>query len=83
MIKNTPMIKNSEEVLYQLLDHFKTKAEMARQAKVSRNAVAAWFDRGRIGRIAARKFGRMATLPFTKEQLRPDIVNWTPMHKRK
>jgi hypothetical protein len=33
--------------------------------------------------VAAKKFGSMKALPFTKEQLRPDIVNWLPVAKRK
>jgi hypothetical protein len=56
---------------------------MARQAKMSRNTVSYWFTRGQIGRVAAKKFGSMKAIPFTKEQLRPDIKDWTPMHKRK
>jgi len=63
--------------------HFGTKAEMARRAGMSRNAVSYWFTRGQIGRAAAIKFGKIKALGMSKENLRPDIKDWTPMAKRK
>lgn len=71
------------KALEALLAHFGTKAEMARQAKMSRNAVSYWFARGKVGRTAAIRFSRMKSIPFTKEELRPDIKNWTPVAERK
>jgi hypothetical protein len=81
--KIKPFKVECRQALDTLLAHFGTKAEMARQVKMSRNTVSYWFTRGQIGRVAAKKFGSMKALPFTKEQLRPDIANWLPMTKRK
>ena len=81
--KLKPFKAKCQNALDQLLAHFGTKAEMARQAKMSRNTVSYWFTRGQIGRVAAKRFGSMKSLPFTKEQLRPDIGNWLPVAKRK
>jgi transposase-like protein len=73
-----------KKALIELLIHFGgSKAEMARQAGVARNTVSYWFTRGQVGRESARKYGRMRTIPFTKEQLRPDIQNWQSMAERK
>jgi hypothetical protein len=74
--------KECAEALASLLIHFGTKAEMARQAKMSVNAVSYWFTRGQVGRSAAKHFGKMRSVPFTKEQIRPDIKNWTPVNAR-
>jgi len=81
--KIKPFKAECRQALELLLVHFGTKAEMARQAKMSRNTVSYWFTRGQVGRVAAKKFGSMKALPFTKEQLRPDIANWLPVAKRK
>lgn len=81
--KIKPFKLECRKALDLLLAHFGTKAEMARQAKMSRNTVSYWFTRGQVGRMAAKKFGSMKHLPFTKEQLRPDIANWLPVAKRK
>jgi hypothetical protein len=56
---------------------------MARKAGMSRNAVGLWFTRGQVGRKAAIKFGKMKALGLSKEDMRPDVVDWTPMKKRK
>jgi hypothetical protein len=81
--KPKPFKVQCQTALDLLLAHFGSKAEMARQAKMSRNTVSYWFTRGQIGRVAAKKYGSMKTIPFTKEELRPDIKDWTPMIKRK
>ena len=81
--KVKPFKAECRQALDQLLAHFGSKAEMARQAKMSRNTVSYWFTRGQIGRVAAKKFGSMRAVPFTKEQLRPDIANWLPVTERK
>ena len=81
--KLKPFKAKCREALDLLLAHIGTKAEMARQAKMSRNTVSYWFTRGQVGRVAAKKFGSMKTIPFTKEQLRPDVLDWTPVNKRK
>jgi hypothetical protein len=81
--KIKPFKVECRQALELLLAHFGSKAEMARQAKMSRNTVSYWFTRGQIGRVAAKKYGSMRTVPFTKEQLRPDIANWLPVTERK
>jgi hypothetical protein len=81
--KAKPLKAECRQALELLLAHFGSKAEMARQAKMSRNTVSYWFTRGQIGRVAAKKFGTMRAVPFTKEQLRPDIANWLPVVDRK
>jgi hypothetical protein len=81
--KVKPFKAECRQALELLLAHFGTKAEMARQAKMSRNTISYWFTRGQIGRVAAKKFGTMRAVPFTKEQLRPDIANWLPVTERK
>lgn len=78
-----PFKAQCQNALDSLLVHYGTKAEMARGAKMSRNTVSYWFTRGQVGRVAARKFGSLKALPFTKEQLRPDILNWTFVRDRK
>lgn len=83
MTKDSKLKAACQLALELVHSHFGTKAEMARRAGMSRNAVSYWFTRGQIGRAAAKKFGSMKTIPFTKEQLRPDIKDWIPMHKRK
>lgn len=86
MIEKKPKLKpfkaKCQKAMDLLLAHLGSKAEMARQAKMSRNTVSYWFTRGQIGRVAAKKFGSMKAIPFTKEELRPDIVDWTPIAKR-
>ena len=81
--KIKPFKAECRKAFEELLARFGTKAEMARHVKMSRNTVSYWFTRGQVGRVAAKKFGSMKALPFTKEQLRPDIANWLPVAKRK
>jgi hypothetical protein len=51
------------------------KTQLALAFNVSRNAVSYWFTRGRIGRKSAELLDTMG-IPFTKEQVRPDIKIW-------
>lgn len=83
MTKDTLLKALCKEALDQLLAHFGTKAEMSRKAGMSRNAIGLWFTRGQVGRKAAIKFGKNKVINMTKEDMRPDIVNWTPVAKRK
>jgi DNA-binding transcriptional regulator YdaS (Cro superfamily) len=83
MTKDTLLKHACLESLEKLLAYFGTKAEMARKANMSRNAVSYWFSRGQLGRLAAVKFARIKALGVTKEDLRPDIKDWTPLKKRK
>lgn len=83
MTKNPELKALCQQSLELVHAHFGTKAEMSRRAGMSRNAVSYWFTRGQIGRSAAIKFGKIKALGMAKEDLRPDIKDWTPMHKRK
>jgi len=83
MTKDLTLKAACQQALELVHAHFGTKAEMARKAGMSRNAVSYWFTRGQIGRAAAIKFGKIKALGMSKEDLRPDIKDWTPMHKRK
>jgi hypothetical protein len=82
-MKKKIQLKNQCAIeLHRLLDFFGTKAEMARKFGVSTNAISYWFSRGQIGRFSAMKLNKMKSVPFTKESLRPDIMNWVPVNKR-
>jgi hypothetical protein len=82
MTKDPKLKEACQNALDSVHAHFGSKAEMARKAGMSRNAVSYWFTRGQIGRIAALKFGKMRSIGMTKEDLRPDIKDWAPMAKR-
>lgn len=67
----------NREALENLLQYFNgNKAQMASTLGVSRNIVSTWFAKGRIGRKGAVAAGAIKAIPFTKEQLRPDVKNW-------
>lgn len=83
MTKDHKLKAECQQALERVYSHFGTKAEMARRAGMSRNAVSYWFTRGQIGRAAAIKFGKIKDIGMSKESLRPDIKNWTPVAKRK
>lgn len=51
------------------------KTQLALAFGVSRNAVSYWFTRGRLGRKSAAGIDSMS-IPFTREQMRPDIKIW-------
>lgn len=53
------------------------KTQMAVATGVTRNAVSFWFTRGKIGRGTAMVVHKDPTIPFTREQLRPDIKVWS------
>lgn len=66
-----------KKALSDLLAFFNgNKTQMADTIGVSRNAVARWFRNGRIGRKGAMAIGKNKKIPFTKEDLRPDIKYW-------
>lgn len=53
------------------------KSQLARVCGVTRNAVSFWVSKGYIGRETAMAIDADKAIPFTKEQLRPDIKFWT------
>lgn len=74
--------KQNREALTALLAFFNgNKAQLAFTLGVSRNAVSMWFTKGQIGRKGAFAADANKTVPFTKEQLRADIKNWSAYKK--
>ena len=65
------------KALRKLLVFFKTKSAIGRSAEVSRNTVGQWFTRGAIGKQSAMFLDKKADVPFTKEQLRRDVKDWS------
>lgn len=53
------------------------KSQLASLCGVTRNTVTFWFSKGYIGRDSAMVLGANPNVPFTKEQLRPDIKCWS------
>jgi len=65
------------KALRKLLVFFKTKSAIGRSAEVSRNTVGQWFTRGAIGKQSAIFLDKKDDVPFTKEQLRKDVSDWS------
>ena len=60
--------------LVRLLEYFDgIRAKCARECGVSRQTVHRWIKLGRVSAIGALRIHYNPGLPFTKEQLRPDI----------
>lgn len=57
-------------------------AQLARLLGESVATVSAWKQRGKISPWGADKIER-AGLPFTKEQIRPDVFDWEGLLARK
>jgi len=65
------------EALTKLLEYFNdNQAELARYTGASYSTVVAWKKRGYIGKSWAAKLDEDQRVPFTKEQLRPDVKVW-------
>ena len=70
------------ESLLNLLAYFNgNKMQMASTIGVSRNVVTTWFSNGKIGRVGALLVDANESIPFSKEDLRPDIKNWSAYKK--
>lgn len=66
------------KALKSLLDYFNgSKAQASRVLKVHYQAVNAWHKAGRVGANTAWRIDSMPEIPFTKEELRPDIKDWS------
>lgn len=67
-----------EQALNELLAYYGgNKSQMAAACGVTRNAVSFWFTKRYIGRDSAIVIDLNPNIPFTKEQLRPDIKVWS------
>ena len=76
--------EQNQQALINLLKYFNgNKSQLATSLKVSRNVVSTWFLKGRIGRYGAMEADSNSKIPFTKEQLRSDIKNWSVYKPRK
>ena len=65
------------KALNDLLAYFGgNKSQLAAAVGVTRNTVSFWFTRGQIGRSSAMTVHKSKSIPFTREQLRPDIKVW-------
>ena len=72
------------EAFLKLVDWFGgNKAQLARTIGVSRNVISKWTGKRRIGRLGAMLVDAHPDIPFTKEQLRPDIKMWDCYKKPK
>lgn len=58
-------------------------AQVARVLGVHYQAVMGFKSKGRIGARTAARAGRSKKVPFTREQLRPDIKDWTVWEKKR
>lgn len=66
------------KALNELLAYFGgNKSQLAAATGVTRNTVSFWFTRGKIGRSTAMAVHDNPSIPFTREQLRPDIKVWS------
>jgi DNA-binding transcriptional regulator YdaS (Cro superfamily) len=75
--------KQCQAALYALLDYFAgNKSQMATVLGVSRNAVTNWFMKGAIGKSSALAVDEDPMIPFTKEDLRPDVKYWAAYKRR-
>lgn len=62
--------------LASLIDWYGTQAMMAKRLGVSKQTVSNWVARGRISAKAAIKAESDTNKDFTKECLRPDVLDW-------
>ncbi len=53
------------------------KSQLAKACGVTRNTVSFWFAKQYLGRDSAMVIDGRSDIPFTKEQLRPDIKVWS------
>ena len=68
--------EQQKEVLSTLIEWAGNKSVLARLLGVSPQAVAAWVLRGRISAKKAITAESLTSGVITKEQLRPDVINW-------
>lgn len=63
--------------LKKLMDWFGSKARIAELLNVSRQTVYDWEKRGRISATMATELERKTNGLFRRDQLRPDVENWS------
>jgi len=62
--------------LNRLIEWVGSKARLAEQLNVTRQAVQYWEKRGRIPATMAIEVERLTKGYFKKEELRPDVLTW-------
>lgn len=74
---NENYLTEASETLADLLQYYNgNKSQMASGLGVSRVSVHNWLRRGYIGKKVALEIDQRSDLPFSKENLRPDIKVW-------
>lgn len=70
-------LNNAQDALTGLLQFYNgNKSQMALGLGVTRVSIHNWLRRGYIGKKIAMVIDKRDDLPFTKEQLRPDVKIW-------
>jgi len=69
--------KQQKYELERLLTWAGSKARLADALNISRQTVYYWIKRGRISATCAIEVERITKGLFTKEELRPDVINWS------
>ena len=65
------------EQLSLLVKWFGTQKMLANRLGVSKQTVSNWVVRGRISATAAKNAQNATKGVFTKEDLRPDVIEWS------
>lgn len=68
--------EQQQQQLIELLKWFGNQSVLAKKMNVSKQAVHNWVARGRISAKCAIKAETITKGAFTKEQLRPDVLEW-------
>jgi len=69
--------KQQKYELERLLTWAGNKARLADALNISRQTVYYWIKRGRISATCAIEVEKITKGLFTKEELRPDVINWS------
>lgn len=77
MMSAIEVSKQQKYELERLLTWAGSKARLADALNVSRQTVYYWQKRGRISATCAREVEQLTKGLFTKEELRPDVINWS------
>lgn len=74
---NDKYLDEAKQALEDLLQYYNgNKSQMALGLGVTRVAVHNWLRRGYIGKKIALEIDKRPDIPFSKENLRPDIKIW-------
>lgn len=68
--------QKQEKELLALIKYFDTQSKLARALGVSRFVVSQWVKRGRISATSAIRAEEVTGGRFSKESLRPDVIEW-------